>query len=255
MKRNLDNRADNALVNAGIAPTIEYARAYIMAGIIFYSLDDKEKSVEKAGMQIPKHAILFKREKKRYVSRGGYKLETALQYFTIPTHNAVCLDIGASTGGFTDCLLQYHAQRVYALDVGKHLLHEKLQKNERVIQKIINIKYLSKHDINEPLNIVVADISFISLEHIFTPITPLLANNAHLILLLKPQFELPKNYLRKGIVMDNSVYTQAIEKIVEHAKQFPLTYKGYVPSCIKGRKGNQEYLLYFTYNEYNIKTI
>ena len=249
MKKNMKQRADEAVVEAGIAPTLALAQAYIMRGIIEYHWREKIYRVEKAGMQIPRDAVLYKQEEQKYVSRGGYKLEKGIQYFNLSLEGLIGIDIGASTGGFTDCLLQHGIQRVYAIDVGEHLLHEKLKSREDVIEKRINIKYLTIKDIQEPIDFVVADISFISLEHIFRPLLPLLNAEAQFLLLIKPQFELPKKYLHNGIVKDEEAHLQAIEKIVSYALQFSLTYCGYTPAGIKGRKGNQEYLLYFKYNK------
>lgn len=247
MRKKLKQRADEALVEAGIAPNIALAQAYIMSGVIEYILNDKVYKVEKAGITIPHGAILYRKEKNKYVSRGGYKLEKGIRDFNLNIEGLVCIDIGASTGGFTDCLLQHGAKRVYALDVGKHLLHEKLTQRNDVIEKRLNIKYLTTEDINESLDFVVADISFISLEHIFRPLLPFMKEHTQFLLLLKPQFELPKQYLHNGVVKNTDAHTKAIDKIVDYAMQFPLIYHGSTPAGIKGRKGNQEYLLYFMY--------
>ena len=247
MKKHQKQRADIALVEAGIAPTTALAQAYIMSGIIEYTWKNTTYKVEKAGMQIPYDAILYKKEKKKYVSRGGYKLEKGIQDFNLNITDLICLDVGASTGGFTDCLLQYGAKRVYALDVGENLLHERLREKKEVIEKRLNIKYLTSQDIQESIDFVVADISFISLQHIFKPILPLLSAYAKILLLLKPQFELPRHYVHNGIVQDKEAYKIAINEIVTCALQFPFYYHGHISAGIKGKKGNQEYLLYFEY--------
>lgn len=241
-------RADTLLVLHGIAKDAAHAMRLIMAGRIVIQRTNYQEKVEKSGTYYDTTTIFVDKGTQQYVSRGGYKLETALDHFLITPKNKVCLDIGASTGGFTDCLLQRGAQKVYALDVGKNLLHESLRADPRVINKEgIHIAHLSRTDIPEPFSLVVADLSFISLKHIFAPLLPLFTETTSLLLLIKPQFELPQAYVHNGIATQTAHHTIAIEDIVSYAQSMHFHYHGYIPSKIKGKKGNQEYIVHLEY--------
>ena len=241
-------RADALLVLRGIAEDTAHAMRLIMAGRIVVQHTNHQEKVEKPGTCYATTTVFLDKGTQQYVSRGGYKLETALDHFTIIPKDKVCLDIGASTGGFTDCLLQRGAQKVYAIDVGKNLLHESLRINPRVINKEhTHIAHLSKKDIPEPFSLVVGDLSFISLKHIFSPLIPLFTETTSLLLLVKPQFELPQAYIHNGIAVHTEYHTIAIEHIVSYAQSMNFYYHGYIPSKIKGKKGNQEYIVYLEY--------
>ncbi len=180
----------------------------------------------------------------RFVSRGAYKLLTALTYFGLDVRERICLDAGASTGGFTDCLLQYGAARVYAVDVGRDQLHEKLRMDSRVVSlEGINLRLAPLDLISEPVDLVVADVSFISLTRVLPPCMRWLKPEGKVVALIKPQFELGPHQTRKGIVRDPRLQQQAVDEVIAFCRSnLGLGCAGVVPSAIKGPKGNQEYL-------------
>ena len=184
----------------------------------------------------------------RYVSRGGLKLEKAMQCFPLTLQDAVAMDCGASTGGFTDCMLQNGAKKVYAVDVGYGQLDWKLRQDERVVcMERTNARYLTREQIPEPLDFVSVDVSFISLGLIFPALRPLLADNANLVCLIKPQFEAGKDKVgKKGVVRDPKVHLAVLEQFLRHAAENDLTVKGMTYSPIKGPEGNIEYLGWLT---------
>ena len=234
-------RLDVAMAAQGLAESRQKAQAIIMSGLVFVD----GKRVDKCGAQIADTAVIEVRGKTlRYVSRGGLKLEKAMQCFPLTLQDAVAMDCGASTGGFTDCMLQNGAKKVYAVDVGYGQLDWKLRQDERVVcMERTNARYLTKEQIPEPLDFVSVDVSFISLGLIFPALRPLLADNANLVCLIKPQFEAGKDKVgKKGVVRDANVHLAVLEQFLRHAAENDLTVQGMTYSPIKGPEGNIEYL-------------
>lgn len=238
------DRADSLVYMHGLAESREMAKRLIMAGQVNYLAGDKAYPVDKPGRQFPGNTCFELRGQERFVSRGAYKLLTALEYFTLDVNGFVVLDAGASTGGFTDCLLQHGASRVYAVDVGKHQLHERLRADNRVVSlEGINLRYAEDGLVPESVDMVVADLSFISLTMILGPCIRWLKDKGHVAALIKPQFEVGAGGTHKGVVRDEGLREAAVGKILDHAKNdLGLDLVGVVPSAIKGPKGNQEYM-------------
>ncbi len=231
------------LAGRGMVESREKAQALIIAGKV---LVDGQK-VEKAGAQVAEDAdIRILGEQMRYVSRGGLKLEAALKEFSIDVNSATALDVGASTGGFTDCLLQHGAVKVYAVDVGYGQLAWKLRQDPRVVLiERTNVRELAPSLIPEQIDIAVFDVSFISLEKVVPSVTRFLKSGAALITLIKPQFEVGKALVGKGgIVRDEAARSKAVEKVRKFINEIGLDVKGVIPSPITGQDGNVEYLLY-----------
>ena len=242
-KKLLRERLDKILVEKGIVKSRERARALIMAGKILV----EGKPVTKAGTKIPVDAhIEVKGEDIPYVSRGGLKLEHALKEFKIDVKDKVCVDIGASTGGFTDCLIQHGARKVYAVDVGYGLLDWKLRKDPRVVPiEKTNIRHMPRERIPEKVDFVCVDVSFISLEKVLPKVKELLEPEGECICLVKPQFEVGREKVGSGGIVRKEEYRkEAIEKVKKTAKELGFRVLGVVESPIKGAKGNIEYLLY-----------
>ena len=204
------------------------------------------RRTEKAGMQVDREAqIEIASRQQKYVSRGGVKLEGALQDFSIDPTNLVCLDIGASHGGFTDCLLQRGAARVYAVDVNVEQLDWKLRRDPRVIQIERNARELRTADIPEPVNLVVIDVSFISVCKVIGPAAATAKPGATFLILIKPQFELPRKVIaRGGIVSDKELHERTIETVSKHVQSLGLETLGVRPSRLPGAEGNLEYFLH-----------
>ncbi len=241
-------RADELVFLQGLAESREQAKRLIMAGKVAFAKKQGDIfiQVEKPGHKYHVQTLFTLIGIERFVGRGAYKLLTALEHFQINVQGFVCLDAGASTGGFTDCLLQYGAAKVYAIDVGKMQLHERLRKNKQVVcLEGINLRTAHRNLISERLDIVVADVSFISLTQILPVCIQWLKVHGTLVALVKPQFELFPGSTDKGVVKDIILQKQAVEKVVNFCqKELNLLFVGVVPSNIKGQKGNQEYLVY-----------
>lgn len=239
-------RADEAAFRQGLTQSREQAKRLIMAGQIAFAGDPPRK-ILKPGQQCDPEAELVVLESEKYVSRGAYKLLTLLDGFGLDVKDKICLDAGASTGGFTDCLLQRGAKRVYAIDVGKNQLHEKLRADPRIIcHEGINLRYAPPDLVTEKIDFMTGDVSFISLTLILPACMPWLAPNASLALLIKPQFELSPKYVIKGVVRDEMARKMAIDKVVSFCRNnLRLEFAGVLPSAIKGPKGNQEYMALF----------
>lgn len=236
-------RLDVLLVEQGYFESREKAKAAIMAGRI---LVDNNK-VDKAGTQVqPTVQITVTGKELPYVSRGGYKLEKAVQVFDLPLKNAVMADIGASTGGFTDCALQNGAAKVYAVDVGYGQLAWSLRTDERVVVlEKTNARYLTEREIPEPLDIITIDASFISLTLLLPALFPLLKSGGQLLALIKPQFEAGREKVgKKGVVRDSAVHEEVIHKVIDCARGLGFAVLGLDFSPIKGPEGNIEYLLW-----------
>lgn len=234
-------RLDALLVERGLAQSGEQARRLLLAGEVYL----QGQPAPKAGTRVPIDAELTLRATERYVSRGGLKLEAALDHFAVVVADRVCLDVGASTGGFTDCLLQRGARRVYAYDVGHHQLHWRIRQDPRVVvAEGLNVRHLTSADLPEPVQLVVADVSFISLTLILPPVVALLAPQTTLVTLIKPQFELARDQVgRGGVVRDAALHEAAVEKIRQFSTEtLGIQWMGCIPSPIEGAKGNREFL-------------
>lgn len=237
-------RLDQALVQRALCESREQAKRLILAGEVLVN----EQMVTKPGWLIAADAALRVKQPPRFVSRGGFKLEGALDHFGVPVAGRVCLDIGASTGGFTDCLLQRGAARVYAFDVGTNQLVWKLRSDPRVISREnFNVRHMQPGDVPEPVDLVVADVSFISLTLVLPPAIEIMRPGADAVVLVKPQFELSRAEVgRGGIVREPALREKACEKIRAFVASSPaLEWKGLVESSIRGMDGNQEHLAWF----------
>jgi len=236
-------RVDALLVERGLVPDLKSARAFIMAGQVVAG----ERRVDKAGERVAPDAPLRIRKKKKhpYVGRGGLKLEGGLAAFQIDPKDWVCLDLGASTGGFTDCLIQHGARRVYAVDVGYGLLDYRLQRDERVVSlERTHAAQLTVEHVPDPVDLLVADISFNSLTRILPPSAQLLRPGGFVITLVKPQFEAaPEEVDVGGIVRSPAVRARARARVEQAVSDLGWRCLGTVPSPITGTKGNIEYLL------------
>jgi 23S rRNA (cytidine1920-2'-O)/16S rRNA (cytidine1409-2'-O)-methyltransferase len=234
-------RLDLILVERGLVDSREKGQALILAGQV---LVDGQK-VDKPGRSVAPDSKIELAEQPRYVGRGGLKLEAALDHFSIPVAGKVCLDIGSSTGGFTDCLLQHGAARVYAIDVGTGQLDWKLRNDPRVIvHEQLNARYLSGNEVPEPIDLAVCDVSFISITMILPVLPNLLAKGAGMVILVKPQFELERHQVGKGgIIRDPALHQQACRRVEDAVKKLGFQTE-IIPSPVLGAEGNQEFLLY-----------
>ena len=238
-------RLDILLVEKGIITSREKAKASIMAGEIFVD----GQRVDKAGEKVKVTSeIVFKGHKIPYVSRGGLKLEKAMKEFGLKLNDKVCMDIGASTGGFTECMLQNGAKKVFAVDVGYGQFAWKLRTDERVeCMERTNIRYVTPDDIGESLDFASIDVSFISLTKIMPATLNLLKDNGEVVALIKPQFEAGREKVgKKGVVRDIAVHKEVVGGIVDFLLSQNLNVLGLSYSPIKGPEGNIEYLVYFT---------
>ncbi|HXN41549.1 MAG TPA: TlyA family RNA methyltransferase [Myxococcaceae bacterium] len=234
-------RLDSLLVERGLAESRTQAQALILAGQVVAG----DQRADKPGSLFPSDVPVRIKEKLRYVSRGGLKLERALAEFRIAVEGKVCADIGASTGGFTDCLLQAGARKVYAIDVGHGQLHPKLLSDSRVLHlERINARYLSEAEVPELVDLVTIDVSFISLTQVLPAVLPRLRPGGTLIALVKPQFEVGRQNVAKGGVVKNpEARESAIQKIASFLSEQGLEMIGRVDSPIAGPAGNVEALL------------
>ena len=239
----LKKRIDLALVDGGLYESLDIARRALMAGLV--SVDGHV--VTKPGMQILADAALTIAQKEKYVGRGGYKLEGALAHFGVKPHGLVCIDVGASTGGFTDCLLQNGAAFVYAIDVGHSQFSWRLQKDPRVESREgVNARYLKPTDFDPRPVLAVGDVSFISLTQILPAVFGVLASGSEGIFLIKPQFEAERADVEEGgIVRDPEVRMRCVEKIMAFVESSGQQWLGSIESSITGREGNVEYLSHF----------
>lgn len=257
-------RLDTLVFEKGLASSLNKAAAFIMAGNI--TVDGKV--ITKPGFQVsPSDEILMK-ESKEFVSRGGVKLKKVLEKFSINVKDKICIDIGASTGGFTECLLKNGAKKVYCIDVGYGILDFKLRNNPKVVNiEKTNIRYFGKHELTRIIrheltrienlsesalypsesyfpDLATVDVSFISLEKVLPRAKELVKQGGEIIALVKPQFEAPKGSAKKGVVSDEKIRNQAIEKIKNFSEEIGLKLLGDTASPIKGPKGNLEHFLY-----------
>ena len=235
-------RLDILIAQRGLAESRERAKAYIMAGVVYVN-GQKE---DKAGLKVDVTASIEVREKMRYVSRGGFKLEKAMAQFPIELEGKTCMDVGASTGGFTDCMLQNGAVKVYSIDVGYGQLAWKLREDERVVcMEKTNMRYVTHEQIPEEIDFSSIDVSFISLTKILLPVYNLIKEGGEVVALIKPQFEAGREQVEKhGVVRDPKVHKQVIHLVWDYAKQIGFSVCGLDFSPIKGPEGNIEYLIY-----------
>lgn len=239
----MKERLDVLLVKRGMAESREKAKAVIMSGIVYV---DGEKE-DKAGTTFAETAeIEVRGNTLRYVSRGGLKLEKAMTHFGVTLEGKVCMDVGSSTGGFTDCMLQNGAVKVYAVDVGHGQLAWKLREDSRVVcMEKTNIRYVTPEDIEDRIEFSSIDVSFISLTKVLGPVKNLLTDDGEIVCLIKPQFEAGREKVgKKGVVREKSVHLEVIEAVISHAVSigFEVLHLEYSP--IKGPEGNIEYLLH-----------
>lgn len=239
-------RADQLLVERGLCESRERAKRLIMAGQVFEDRPGAKVPVSKPGQPLRCDAPLLVKESERFVSRGAYKLLTALQHFQIRVAGLTALDAGASTGGFADCLLQHGAAKVYAVDVGYGQLHPKIRQDARVVSlERVNLRLAPPELLPELVDLAVIDVSFISLKKILPACLQWLKANGQIIALIKPQFELGPAGTDKGVVREEADRHKAVDGVLTFARnELGLAVKGVVPAQIKGPKGNQEYLAY-----------
>ena len=243
MPRVLKSRLDVLCVEHGLAPSREKARALIMAGRIMVD----GVPMLKPGTSIHPTAVLTRKGADLpFVSRGGLKLQAALNFFGVRIPGTVCIDVGASTGGFTDCLLQNGARQVYAVDVGYGQLAWRLRQDKRVIaMERTNARHLKPHDFGTLADLAAIDAAFISLKLLVPPLIPCLKPKGVIIALIKPQFEVGKGKVGKGgVVRDAQLHTMVIEALKEFFRRHQLDIRGVCPSPICGPKGNREFLIY-----------
>lgn len=240
----MKERLDVILVRQGYAQSREKAKALLMAGNVF--VDNQRE--DKAGTLFDESKIKIEVKGKTlpYVSRGGLKLARAVEKFPITLRDQVCMDIGASTGGFTDCMLQNGAGKVYAIDVGHGQLDWKLRSDERVVcMEKTNFRYVTGEDIGESIDFASVDVSFISLTKILIPARALLRGQGQMVCLIKPQFEAGRDKVgKKGVVRDKKVHAEVVHKIVDYADMIGFSVRGLTYSPVKGPEGNIEYLIW-----------
>lgn len=239
----MKERLDVLLVSRGLAPSREKAKTMIMEGNVFVNnnREDKAGSTFADDCKIEIHGNTLK-----YVSRGGLKLEKAMTHFGITLDGKVCMDIGASTGGFTDCMLQNGASKVYSVDVGYGQFAWKLRQDPRVVcMEKTNIRYVTPEDIDDALDFASVDVSFISLTKVLGPARALLKDNGQMVCLIKPQFEAGREKVgKKGVVRDKAVHEEVINKVIDFALEIGFSIHNLEYSPIKGPEGNIEYLVY-----------
>ena len=240
----MKERLDVLMVSQGLAPSREKAKAMIMAGSVYVNGQKEDKAGTafdpyKANIEIKGHTL-------PYVSRGGLKLHKAVEEFRLELTGKICMDVGASTGGFTDCMLQNGAAKVYAVDVGKGQLDWKLRQDSRVVcLEKTNIRYVEPEMIPDRLDFVSIDVSFISLTKVLGPVKALLKEEGRVVCLIKPQFEAGKEKVgKKGVVRDRKVHLEVMEAVIRYAVSIGFEILDLTYSPIKGPEGNIEYLLY-----------
>ena len=244
----MKERLDVLLVKRNLAESREKAKAVIMAGIVY--VDDQKE--DKAGSMFEETAkIEVRGSTLKYVSRGGLKLEKAMTHFGVTLDQKICMDVGASTGGFTDCMLQNGAVKVYAVDVGHGQLDWKLRNDHRVVcMEKTNIRYVTPEDITDRINFSSIDVSFISLTKVLGPVKALLADDGQIVCLIKPQFEAGREKVgKKGVVREKSTHREVIQKIMDYAMSIGFDLCALDFSPIKGPEGNIEYLIHLKKSE------
>ena len=239
----MKERLDVLLVNRNLAESREKAKAIIMSGIVYVDGQKEDKAgtmfEDTVSVEVRGHTLA-------YVSRGGLKLEKAMTHFGVTLNGKICMDVGASTGGFTDCMLQNGAVKVYSVDVGHGQLAWKLRNDERVVcMEKTNIRYVTPEDIPDRIQFASIDVSFISLTKVFGPVKELLTEDGQIVCLIKPQFEAGREKVgKKGVVREKSTHLEVIESVIAFAKSIGFGILNLEFSPIKGPEGNIEYLLY-----------
>lgn len=238
----MKERLDVLLVKRGLAESREKAKAVIMAGDVFVAGQREDKA---GSMFDEKAEITVKGNTLKYVSRGGYKLEKGIEEHGVALAGKICMDVGSSTGGFTDCMLQNGAPKVYAVDVGTNQLAWKLRQDERVVSmEKTNIRYLTRDQIDDDIEFASIDVAFISLTKVLEPVRELLGEGGEVICLIKPQFEAGREKVgKKGVVRDEAVHREVIETVISYARSIGFTVLWLDYSPIKGPEGNIEYLM------------
>ena len=239
----MKTRLDVLIFEKGLAETRTKAQALLMAGSVLVN----GQQITKAGTLVDENSLIEIEKLNPYVSRGGLKLESVLGLFDIDFTDKVCMDIGASTGGFTDCMLQHGAKKVYSVDVGTAQLHYKLRQDNRVINiENVNFRYFDKTLLKDSIEIITIDVSFISLDKILPLASEILDVNGFMIAMIKPQFELSPKEVKKGVVRDDNLRFKAINKIKDCAKKLKLKIEKEADSALKGPKGNLEHFVLFS---------
>lgn len=243
-------RIDKLLVDRGLASSRAQAQALVMAGVVLVAEQRVEKSSALFAPEAPIRIKDHNNPATRFVGRGGLKLEAALKAFDIDVTGLFCLDVGASTGGFTDCLLQQGARRVVALDVGRNQIDWRLRTDPRVdVRERVNARYLKPEDFPEPFDLAVMDVSFISATKILPAIAPLLTENGQLVTLIKPQFEVGRGEVGKGgIVTDPAQHQRVIGEVKAAAAEVGLIEAGLIESPVLGAEGNREFLALYRFS-------
>lgn len=244
----MKTRLDVLMVERGLAESREKAKAIIMSGNVF--VDGQRE--DKAGASFPEKAVIeVKGTPLKYVSRGGLKLEKAMSHFDVTLDGKICMDVGASTGGFTDCMLQNGAVKVYAVDVGNGQLAWKLRTDDRVVcMEKTNIRYVTREHIEEPVEFASIDVAFISLTKVLEPVKALLTEDGQVVALIKPQFEAGREQVgKKGVVRDKKVHLEVIRRILAYAVSIGFEVLNLEFSPIKGPEGNIEYLVHLQNHE------
>ncbi len=244
----MKTRLDVLMVQRGLAESREKAKAVIMSGNVF--VDGQRE--DKAGASFGEKAVIeVKGNPLKYVSRGGLKLEKAVECFEVTLTDRICMDVGSSTGGFTDCMLQNGARKVYAVDVGTNQLAWKLRQDERVtVMERTNIRYVTKEQIPELVEFASIDVAFISLTKVLQPVKDLLVPDGEIVALIKPQFEAGREQVgKKGVVRDRNVHLEVIERVLAYAESIGFAVRNLEYSPIKGPEGNIEYLAHLKNQE------
>ena len=236
-------RLDILLVNRNLAPSREKAKAIIMAGIVYVNGQKEDKPGAAFDMTAD---IQVRGSTLPYVSRGGLKLEKAVDCFGVELEGKICMDVGASTGGFTDCMLQNGAKKVYAVDVGHGQLDWKLRNDKRVVcMERTNIRYVTRDDVEDRMDFASIDVSFISLTKVLGPVKELLTESGRIVALIKPQFEAGREKVgKKGVVREKSTHLEVIQKVMDYGMELGFEILNLEYSPVKGPEGNIEYLIY-----------
>jgi len=241
----IKERVDKILVEQGLAESLHKAQALILAGLVY----SEEKKIEKPGQMIVPEQELFLKDTMPFVSRGGLKLDEALDTFDLLVEGKVAADLGSSTGGFTDCLIQRGIRRVFSVDVDPRQLDWTLSKDPRISLLKKNARYLEKSDFDEKLDLVTMDLSFISILKVLPAVKKIL-QEGDLVSLIKPQFEVSRHQVgKKGIVRDPVLHQDVLKKIIEEAGNLGFYVKGVMKTSVRGQKGNQEFFIYWTRNK------
>lgn len=236
----MKKRLDVLIFEKGLAESRSKAQAVVMEGLVLVN----GKKITKAGTQVSEDDIIEIEKQNPYVSRGGLKLESVLNLFNIDFTGKICIDIGASTGGFTDCMLQHGAKKVYAVDVGTAQLHYKLRNDARVVNvENVNFRYFDKTLLKDDIDIITIDVSFISLDKILPLASEIISKDGFIVAMIKPQFELEPNEINKGVVRDENLRQKAINKIKDVAINLGLETVKEQDSGVKGPKGNLEHFV------------